>query len=264
MSRMLRLMDAGWASVRSSATHGHRPDSLAQIVRWLARPDLPASVAAEAHRLASELLIDAERYAEARRHLKAGAALEPACAWTFYLWGLAHEQDPHGCDRKAALRFRRACRLDPKSALYRAAFGRAAVRCDRAKLGVREMLAAAEAAPGDLSVVRVAIDGLLEARRFAAARRIVNTARFLRPADREVLTLGQRVSFELARHEQARTTRHEHGAEFAMDGGRVVLPFVRVSRSDRGSAEAGTARRDVVSLPRPHFPQLRVRRADRR
>lgn len=263
MSRMLSLMDAGWASVRSSATHGRRTDTLAQIVRWLARPDVPPVVAAEAHRLAGELLIDAERYAEARRHLKAAAALVPTHAPTFYLWGLAHELDPHGCDRRAALRFRAACRLDPKNALYRAAFGRAAVRCDRVNFGVRELLAAAAAAPCDLPVLRVAIDGLLEAGRFAAARRIVNTARFLRPADRGVTAIGQRVSFEQARHEQGRTTRHRQGADLARDGGRVVLPFVRVTRTEAVPG-AGAVRRDVVSLPKPHLPHLRVGRADRR
>ena len=68
--------------------------------------------------------------------------------------------------------------------------------------------------------------------------------------------------FETARHEQGRATRHRHGAEFAMDGGRVVLPFVRVARADQKPAQVGTTRRDVVSLPQPHFPRLRVGRAD--
>lgn len=263
MSRMLTLMNAGWTSIRYLATHGHRPGALAQIARWLSRPDLPASAAAEAHRLAGELLTDAERYPEARRHLKAAAALTPRHAPTFYLWGLAYERDPHGCDRQAAFRFRAACRLDPASAVYQAAFGRAAVRCDRVKLGVRELAAAAAAAPGELPVLRIVTEGLLEAGRFEAARRVVSRARFLRPADSELTALGERVRFELARYEQGRTTRHRQGAEFARDGGRVVLPFVRVSRVDEAPATVATVRHDVVSMPRPHFPHLRVRRADR-
>jgi hypothetical protein len=259
---MLTLMDAGWASVRSLAAHGHRPDALARLSRLLARPDLPASVAAEAHRLAGQLLIDAERYPTARRHLSAAAALEPSRAETFHLWGLAHEEDPHGCDHRAALRFRAACRLEPNNARYRAAFGRAAVRCDRLKTGVRELVAAADAAPGDLAVLRVVIDGFLEAGRFDTARRVLTRARFLCPADRELVALVERVRYEMARHEQGRTTRRRQDADPARDGGRVVLPFVRVDRTDEAPAAGGTVRRDVFSMPQPHFPRLRVRRAD--
>src|SRR5262249_52409786 len=160
--RMLTLLEAGWASVRSSAKQGRRADALTRATRLLARPDLPASIAAEAHRLAGELQLEAERYSESRRHLRASAALEPACARTFYILGLAHERDPHGCDRRAALCFRKASELDPGTRLYRAAFGRAAVRCDRKKLGVRELLAVANAALGDVDVIRVVTDGLLE------------------------------------------------------------------------------------------------------
>lgn len=260
MSRMLTLTDAGIATLHALAPH--RPDALARLRRWLARPDVPAAAAADAHRLAGEILTDAERYPEARRHLKSAAALAPAHAPTFYLWGLAHERDPHGCDRRAALCFRAAARREPTNALYRAAFGRAAVRCNRVRAGVGELLAAATAAPGDLAVLKVVTGGLLEAGRFAAARRVLTRARFLRPADRQLAALEERVRFEKARHEQGRTTRHRHGAELAMDGGRVVLPFVRVARQDEPEARGTTTRRDVVSLPRPHFPRLRVGRAD--
>lgn len=263
MSRMLRLLDAGIASLQSLAAHRHRPDALAQIRRWLVHPNLPAPVAAEAHRLAGELLTDSERYPEARRHFRAAAAIAPNHGRTFYLWGLAHEKDPHGCDRRAALRFREALRHEPTNALYRAAFGRAAVRCKRTRIGVRELLAAANAAPGDIAVLRMATDGLLLAGRFAAAQRMLNRARFLRPTDRQLKMLEERVRFEKTRHEQGRTTRHRHGAELAMDGGRVVLPFVRVARQQESRLPVNPTRRDVVSLPRPHLPRLRVRRADR-
>jgi len=252
MSRTLNLIDAGWTSVRSAAAGGRRSDALARVSKLLARPDLPAAVAAEAHRLAGDLLTDAERYSEARRHLRAAAALAPACARTFYLWGLACERDPHGCDRRAALRFRAASRLEPRNPLYRAAFGRAAVRCDRVKAGVRELLAAAAAAPGDFPVIRVVADGLLEAGRLDAARRVLDRAKFRcrnAAAAGELAALAERVRFESARTGQREATRHRQDAEFARDGGRVVLPFVRV-------AGGGVVRRDVVSRPRPHFPRL--------
>jgi hypothetical protein len=268
MSRTLTLIGIGWEMVRSSAAHGRRADALTRVIRLLARPDLPASVAAEANRLAGELLTEVERYSEARRHLSAAAALEPNCAHAFHLWGLAHERDPHGCDRRAAQRFRRASELEPTNHLYRAAFGRAAVRCDAVKTGVRELLAAADAAPGDVAVIGVAVGGLVEAGKFDAARRVLTRARFLCPANRELAALWERVKFEAARAEQKRsrgqrgTTRHRLDAGLARDGGRVVLPFVRIAGGGK-LGEEGTFRRDVVSLPKPHFPRLMVRKADR-
>jgi tetratricopeptide (TPR) repeat protein len=257
------LIDAGWQLVRSAAAHGRRADALSGAVRLLARPDLPASVAAEAHRLAGELLIDAERYPEARRHLSAAAAFAPTCARAFHLWGLAHERDPHGRDRRAARCFKRAGELEPANELYRAAFGRAAVRCGAVKTGVRELEAALAAAPGELEVVRVAVGGLTEAGKFGAARRALTRARFLCPAGRELAALAGRVRFEAARARQRRsggrrgTTRHAQDAELARDGGRVVLPLIRVA------GVGGTYRQDVVSFPKPHFPRLMVRKADR-
>jgi hypothetical protein len=271
MSRTLTLIGAGWASVRSSAAHGRRTDTLNRLRSLLARPDLPTSVACEAHRLAGELLVEAERYPKARRHLRLAAGIAPTQAQTFYLWGLAHERDPHGCDRLAAKQFRKASELEPGNSTYRAAFGRAAVRCDRLKRGVRELLTAAVAAPGDVAVIRVVTEGLIEAGRLDAARRVLNKARFLCfgiAKDRELVDLWERVRFETARCVQRETTRHRQDAEFATDGGRVVLPFVRLAKETRTgtkseSDSSESTRRDVVSMPRPHFPRLRVRRADR-
>lgn len=264
MSRTLTFFDAAWEAVRSSASRGDRASTLSHVIRLLARPDLPATVAAEAHRLAGELQTEAERYPEARRHFRATAALEPNCARTFYLWGLSEERDPSGSDRQAAKCFRRASALEPENAAYRASFGRAAVRAERPKTGVRELLAATTAAPGDVPVVRIATEGLLEAGRLSAARRVLAGARFLNPtgrANRELIALWERLQFEQARRVQRATTRHRHDAELATDGGRVVLPYVRLVGVE--SASEGMVRRDVVSLPQPHFPRLLRRNADR-
>src|SRR4051794_24951916 len=111
MSRTLTLLDSGWASARALARAGRRGDALALIGRLLGRPDIPAAVAADARRLAGELELEAERYAAARRHLRAAAALEPSHAQTHYRLGLAHERDPHGDDRRAAVRFKKASDL---------------------------------------------------------------------------------------------------------------------------------------------------------
>jgi hypothetical protein len=218
--------------------------------------------------LAGELLTDAEQYTNARRHLRAAAALEPLHARTYYLWALALERDPHGCDRRAALRFCKAARLEMTNALYRACFGRAAVRCDRIMRGVRELLQAFDMAPGDVTVIRVVVDGLLAADRPGTARRVLNRAGFLfrdSVRARELRSLNERVRFAIARRDQRGergTTRHGQDAEFARDGGRVVLPFIRMA-AETTAQNGEHLRHDVISLPRPHFPRLRSRRADR-
>jgi hypothetical protein len=197
------------------------------------------------------------------------AAIGPTHAHTFYVWGLAFERDPHGSDCLAAKKFAKASKLEPTNPKYRAALGRSAVRGDRKKRGIHELQEAATLAPGDVAVIQVVIEGMIEAGQLSMASRVLNRARFLcfeSSKDRELVALMERVGFESARRVQRETRRHEQDAEFARDGGRMVLPFLRkVKRTGgkTGSKTNGSTRRDVVSLPKPHFPRLRIRRADR-
>lgn len=261
MSRTLTLIDTGWESVKAFAARSHRGEAVARVEKFLARPDLPAPAAADARRLVARLLCDSQKYPEARHHLSVAADLEPACAHTQYLLGAAHDEDPQGEPRKAAARYRRATELDPANPLYRAAYGRAAVRSDRPNTGVKAMLAAA--GTDDSAVVRVVVEGLLEAGKVGAAQRVATRAMFLRPADRELKTLRDRARFAAAASRQ-RHTRRAQDAQPATDGGVAVLPFVRVVRPTEGTpVGGGTIRRDFVSKPQPHFPRLRVTRADR-
>lgn len=262
MSRTLNLIHAGWTAARSLARNGRRTDALRQLMSLLARADLPVGTAADAHRLAAELEIEAERYKPARRHLRAAATLDPDNARTYYLTGRAFEIDPDGDDRRAAVWYRKASRLEPQNALYRAAFGRAAVRCDRIKLGVRELTAAADGACDNVPVLRIVVDGLLEAGKVRTARRLLVKARFLCPGNRDVCTLWERTRFEAARVGQGHT-RSTQDAGFATEGG-TLLPFIRVVRSGLGEATSkGRVRRDVVSFPRPHVGRLPFQKADR-
>jgi hypothetical protein len=136
------------------------------------------------------------------------------------------------------------------------------VRSDRPNAGVRALLQAADASH-DVPVLRVVIDGLLEAGKVAAARRVATNAMFLRPANRELQTLRDRARFAAAASRQ-RHTRRAQDAQTARDGGVEVLPFIRVVRpTDGAPTGGGTIRRDLVSKPQPHFPRLRVTRADR-
>ena len=274
MSRTLTLVQTGWEFARATADRGHRVGALAQLERVLARPDVPAGLAAEAHRLAGELALDLGRYATARRHLKASAALDAANATTRFLQGRAWEEDPDGCDRRAAIGYKKAAALDPANPLYRAAFGRAAARCGKVKCGASEMLAAAEAAPGNVEVVRVAVQGLLEVCRAADAHAVIAKARFARPNDAELAGLSERVKFEAARLSQQTAaklgkrhakTRYAQDAQFATDGDRVTLPFLRIAGTTghAGATGGGVVRRDSGSSPRPHLARLRARKADR-
>ncbi len=271
MSRTLTLIQTGWESVRAIAESGRKADALAQLDRLLARPDVPADIAVEGHRLAGTLALDVGRFALARRHLKAAAALDVTDARTRYLAGRAWEEDPDGCDRRAAITFRKAARLDATKPLYRAAFGRAAARCGKLRYGVREMLAATEQAPGDVKVVRIAVNGLLEMGKPGRARWVLAKAKFLCPNHPELAALADRTKFETARLTQrqaAKTrgnTRYAQDAQFATDGDRVLLPFVRIAdgTAAKSVTPGGSVRTDTVSFPRPHLVRRRIGKADR-
>ncbi len=264
MSKMLTMIEAGWQSAQVLAKRGQPTAALAQLNRLLARPDIPAALAAEVHRFAGELAIGLEKFAAARRHLNAAAALESTHAGTQYVLGRAWEEDPDGCDRRAAICFKKAVALDSANSLYRVAFGRAAARCGKLKFGTREMLAAAEAAGKNVEVVLAAVRGLVEVGKVGAARRVIAKARFLRPGDPQLAASWEWVKFETARFSQRKAgkaaktehTRYAQDAHFATDGDRVTLPFLRI-------AETGEiVRRDTVSFPRPHVTRLQSRKAD--
>lgn len=263
MIRTYTLIHAGWTAARSLARSGRRTDALHQAERLLARPELPKPVAADAHRLAAEVLIEGERFRKARRHLRAAAELQPDHSRTHYLAGLAFEQDPDGDDWRAAVRFRKASRLEPGNPTYRAAFGRAAVRCARVRTGVRELLAAAEMVTADVGVIRVVAEGLTEAGRVETARQVLLKARFRFPNSTELRRLWDQIQFETARLKQ-RNGRKTQDARTATEGDFALLPFVPVGGSGAGKTPAaGPVRRDGGSQPRPHFGRLRITSSDR-
>ncbi|AWM37827.1 hypothetical protein GobsT_41430 [Gemmata obscuriglobus] len=268
MSRTLTLIQTGWESIRATATSGRKTDALAQLDRLLARPDVPADILRDGSKLAAELALDGGRFVAARRHLKTVLALDASDARACYLTGRAWEEDPDGCDRRAMLAYRKATLLDGTNATFRAAFGRAAVRCGKVKCGAREMRAAADQTPGNIEVIRVVVRGLLEANRPSAARKVLERASFLNPGGAELTSLFGRVRFETARQAQRQAekaseyTRHAQDAQFARDGDRVLLPFVRIAGGIGPKRDDVAVRTDVVSFPRPHFARLRSGKAD--
>jgi Flp pilus assembly protein TadD len=244
---MLTLNDAAWASARELAGSGRRADALAILTPLLARPGLPAGLATKAHRLAAALHLRGDRYSSARRHLYAAAKAEPGNADTQYQLGIAFEDDPYGCDERAARRFRKATRLDPRNAVYWAALGRAAVRVNRVIYGVRAIRKAVALAPTDPAVLAVVVEALRDASRPRLAWKFICRARFLAPSEVSLRRLSDRVKFDQACGRQQRVH---------LTGTPSVLPFVRVV-SPCGASRV--VRRDGGSTAAPHIGRLKVR-----
>jgi Flp pilus assembly protein TadD len=251
---MLSFYDAAWASARDRAATGRRADALAHLAPLLTGTDVPNRLRLLAHRLAARVHHAAGRYRKARKHLYEAARLSPNAAEVHYEIGLAFEADPYGCDRRAARRYRTAVALDGSKPRFRAALGRALVRIDRVPAGVKQLTAAAAAAPADSAVLKVVVDGLCDAGRVRLAGRIVAKARFLAPADKAVRKLWDEVRFAAARRVQAR------GATVGI--GPRMLPFVRVVGGEpRPAAGGGVVRADGGSRTAPHLGRLRAYRA---
>jgi tetratricopeptide (TPR) repeat protein len=259
MSRRLALLDTGLELARYLARKGRRKEALSQALQLLRRPDLSLAAAADAHRVAGELYLDNDCFSKARRHFRQSLTIEPGHARTRFLAGLAFERDPDGDDYRAACSFLKASTLTPENAAYRAAFGRAAIRCDRVQRGVRELNRAAEAGLKDLTLLEVVIEGLLEAGKVNAANRIIVKARFSCLETGGIRRLQDRVRYESARRSQRRG-RNTQDAGPATDGAVRLLPFLRVVRSSPGGTmPPANVRRDVASFPRPHLGRLRMR-----
>lgn len=238
MSRTLTFVHDGWTVAKRFAEVGRRLEALGHLDRLLACPDLPVGIACEARRLAAEIELERERFSAARKHLRAALALEPGDAEAYYLVGRSFEEDPEGSDERALKWYRKAVSLSP-DARYVAAYGRTAIRCDQVKLGLK-LLGQVES--GDIAVVRVVVEGFLEAGKTDEARRAIMRARFRCGDHKELDRLEQRTRFEDARRGQRVQQR---------TSAREAVPFLRVV--------GGIVRRDTGSRPRPH-----IRRIDRR
>jgi Flp pilus assembly protein TadD len=190
------------------------------------------------------------RYADARRHLRAAAKLDPADAATRFRLGQAYEQDPFGSDELAAKHYRAAAKHDRTNAEYRAAYGRAAVRAGNVVAGVKALVRAAKFAPADTTILAVVVDGLLAAGRIRTARRIIGRARFLCRNAATLSGLWARVRFAEA---LAGQDTHRPAA---------VLPFVRVVAKRSPAADGRIVRADLPSpRPRPHIGRTVARKS---
>ena len=170
-----------------------------------------------------------------------------------YELGRAFENDPYGCDRRAAKRYRKACQLNANEPIYRASLGRAMVRIRELTSGVNVLTRAAKSAPTDLAVLEIVADGLREAGRTDLAFNLLSQARFLAPANSDIERLWSRAKYDLAVERQRcgianRTPRPADG--------QTVLKL-RVA-----ATEQGQVRRDVGSHPTAHLGRLRAYNSD--
>lgn len=202
--------------------------------------------AVEAHRLAAEACLAAERYRAARRHLFAALRRAPEDARCRYLLGRAYAEDPHGCDRRAARHYRKAVKLNASEPLHRAALGRALVRIDDTKAGVTVLKRAAQAAPADSEVLAIVVEGLREAGESDLAFKLLTDARFLAPDDIAIRRLWERARFDRVAQQQKRT-RADNVATVAPR----VVPFLRLH-----DANTPRTRADFPSRPTAHVGRL--------
>ena len=198
MSRTLQFLSACWTQARAAATAGDRATALRRVAPVLADPDCPPVLRRSAHRLAARTLVSAGKFAAARKHLKAVCELAPLDATAQHDLGVAYEDDPYGCDRRAAVCFKRAVGLRPTDGRFRAARGRALVRVGRLKRGVAELLAAVESNPADSVVLGVVLDGLVAAGKPRTAQKLLDRAAFLAPTSVEIRRLRERAKFAVA------------------------------------------------------------------
>ena len=206
-------------------------------------------------RAAAQVALTQERFRKARKLLREAIALAPADAALWHDLGRAYEDDPHGSDRQAARRYKKATTLNADDPKHRAALGRAMVRINETTSGVKVLLRAAAAAPADAEVLGVVVEGLREAGRAEDAFRLLSKARFLAPADTRIERLWNRARFDLLAEEQRGN---------AAPPAPRVIPMLRVfSDAPQKAPERNTARRDYGHTPTSHIARLRAFRGDR-
>lgn len=257
MSRTLTFAyaEAALAAARTLAANGRTRDALARVELALQGTPSPA---AETYRFAAELCRELERYGRARRHLRMALAVRPHDAALHHDLGLALQDDPYGCDRRAAGRFRKAVALAPENPTYRAALGLALVRLNRVSSGIAELKKAVELAPTDAAVMGTAVTALREADRPHVAVRWLTRSLFLAPNQPELRQLLDRARFDLVRADQTADRRIGRGPVNRP----ATVPFVRIAPvSAKPGVGGGVVRRDMGSRPAPHLGRIQAYRA---
>ncbi len=241
MSRTLTYFESGFASATALAECGRYSEARRALRGLQASVDLEPAAARRLHSTAAEWAMRAGRFPEARKHWKRALRLAPNDAAGHFALGRAHEADPFGCDRTAVRRYRKAIQLNANLPIYRATLGRALVRVDNVRAGVKILCRAAEAAPSDPEVLEIVSEGLREAGQPQVAFRVMSHARFLAPDDRAIKKLWDRSRFSLTAATQQAHRDNDERTAARPEETPAVLPFLRISgtgnriRQDQGS-----------------------------
>lgn len=252
MSRMLSLFDAGYSAAMALARAGRTTAARSALDAILGGPVSPAD-AGKARRTAAELAVRAGKYRTARRHLWAAARLSPEAADVHHALGRAFEDDPFGCDRRAARHYQKAVELDASTPVYKASLGRAMVRINELRSGVKVLRRAAETAPTDPDVLQIVAEGLREAGQSDVAFRVLSKARFLAPGDAGIRDLWVRAKFDLARQGQVANREADERQD------REVIPMPKLF----GTTAVQRTRTDHNTRPAAHVGRFRAFRTDR-
>jgi Flp pilus assembly protein TadD len=245
---MLSLFDGGLATATRLYAAG-RTERPARLLGQVRAGATDTASAVKVLRVAAAVAITAERYVRARRLLRDAIALTPTDAGLWFEMGRAFEDDPRGCDRKAARRYKKAAQLNANEPKFKATLGRAMVRINEVGSGVRQLCRAADAAPTDPEVLGVVAEGLREAGRAELAFQLLSKARFLAPKDQGIEHLWARAKYDMLAECQRGGSRPQA----------VSIPMLRVFND---APAQPTPRADVGQTPTPHIARLRAFRSD--
>ncbi len=249
MSRTLSLFDGGLTTAAQQFQTGRTSRAAATLRQVRGGADTPAD-AVKVLRAGASVAVCAEKYRRARELLREALALAPTDAGLWFDLGRAYEDDPHGCDRKAARRYQKAAQLNANEPKFKATLGRAMVRINEVGRGVRQLCRAADAAPADADVLGVVAEGLREAGQAELAFELLSKARFLAPADRGIQHLWARAKFDMLAERQ----RGGQGTQ------PTSIPMLRVFND--APAPRPNVRTDNTHTPAPHIARLRAFRSD--
>jgi tetratricopeptide (TPR) repeat protein len=194
MSESLAFHEAVWTNAKFAAKQGHFTQALRHLQPLLQSAADPVRQQL-AYRLAGRVYAHQDQYKLARRMFKLALDLDQKCHQTWYDLGQAFEQDPYGCDRRAAICFRKTVELLPQEAKYRAAFGLALVRINNLKKAFVQLNKAVRLAGADLSVLKAIITAYLEADRPELAEKVLTAVRFVAPQSRTLQELCSKVQY---------------------------------------------------------------------
>lgn len=245
MSRTLSLLDGGMATAATQYLTGRTTRAASTLALLRGGADTPAD-AVRVLKAAAAVAASDEKYRRARKLLRDALAFAPTDAGLWFEMGRAYEDDPHGCDRKAARRYKKAAQLNANEPKFKATLGRAMVRINEVGRGVRQLCRAADAAPTDADVLGVVAEGLREAGRADLAFKLLSKARFLAPTDRGIEHLWARAKFDMLAQQQ-KGDRCDTPSS---------IPMLRVFNA------APPPRTDNSHPPTPHIARLRAFRSD--